>query len=178
MNAASMELGREAPAFGNLISTDGKTYSLSSFSDKRVLVIIFVGNGCPTVKAAEERIMAIQKDYREMGVQILLVNSNNSSISPPDTMKEMIDRTRNGNYSFPYVKDEDRALARSLGATNTPHVFVFDSERKLRYRGRIDNARQISRVTVNDLRDALDDLLAGKEPRNPETLPFGCSIVW
>jgi peroxiredoxin len=173
-----MELGREAPPFGGLTGTDGRAYSLTSFSDKQVLVIIFAGNGCPTVKAAEERVMAIQSDYRQRGVQILMVNSNNSSISPPDTLKEMVERARERSYNFPYVKDEERALARSLGATNTPHVFVFDAGRKLRYKGRIDNARQVSRVTVNDLRNALDDLLAGKEPRTSETIPFGCSIVW
>jgi hypothetical protein len=96
----------------------------------------------------------------------------------PDTLKEMVERAQGRSYNFPYVKDEERVLARSLGATNTPHVFVFDAVRKLRYKGRIDNARQVSRVTSNDLRDALDDILAGKEPRTPETVPFGCSIVW
>jgi len=173
-----MELGGEAPPFVNMEGTDGMTYSLSSFAEKDIVVVIFVGNGCPTVKAAEERIIALHNDYGERGVQVLMVNSNNSSISPPDTMKEMVQRAQQRHFNFPYIKDEDGMLARSLGATNTPHAFVFDARRRLRYKGRIDNARQASRVTVNDLREALDDLLAGKEPRTSQTVPFGCSIVW
>jgi thiol-disulfide isomerase/thioredoxin len=173
-----MELGGEVHPFRELVGIDGKSYSLSSFNDKQILIIIFAGNGCPTVKATEERIMAIQRDYGQRGVQILMVNSNNSSISPPDTIKEMTERARERSYNFPYVKDNERGLAMSLGATNTPHVFVFDAGRKLRYKGRVDNARQASRVTVNDLRNALDDLLAGKEPQTSQTTPFGCSIIW
>jgi len=178
MMASRPAQAEKAYSFENLPSVDGRSYSLSSFDDKQILVVIFSGNGCPTAKATEPRIMEIQRGYAEKGVQIVLINSNNSSISPPDTFTEMVKRAGEKGYNFPYLKDEDRRAARSFGAMNTPHAFVLDRERRLRYKGRVDNAREASRVTVNDLRNALDDLLAGGEVRNAETDPFGCSIVW
>ncbi len=178
MMASQLALGEKAQSFENLPGVGGRSYSLSSFDDKQILVVIFFGNGCPTAKATEPRITGIQRDYGGRGVQIVLINSNNSSISPADTFTEMEERARERGYNFPYLKDEDRKVARSFGAMNTPHAFVLDRERKLRYKGRVDNAREVSRVTVNDLRNALDDVLAGREVRNAGTDPFGCSIVW
>jgi hypothetical protein len=122
--------------------------------------------------------MAIQSDYGGRGVQILMVNSNNSSISPRTRSRRWSRELKEGATTSPMSRTKRGCSQGRLGATNTPHVFVFDAVRKLRYKGRIDNARQVSRVTSNDLRDALDDILAGKEPRTPETVPFGCSIVW
>jgi len=178
MMVTELALGDKAPDIGNLPGVDGKNYSTSSFRDKQVLVIVFFGNGCPTCKAAEERLIAIQRDYGEKGVQVLLVNSNNSSLSPPDTFTAMSKRAQENKYNFPYIKDEDRKLARSFGAVTTPHAFLLDRDRKLRYRGRIDNARQVSRVTIHDVKNALDDLLSSREVAVPETQSFGCSIVW
>lgn len=174
----SVVLGEKGPPFENLQGIDGKSYSLSSFADKQILVFVFMGNGCPTCKAAEERLIAIQKDYAEKGVQVVLINSNNSSISPPDTLEEMKKRAGENGYVFPYLKDQGAVLARSLGARTTPHAFLLDQDRKLRYAGRIDNARQKHLVTINDVRNALEDLLGGRKVRAPETESFGCSIVW
>lgn len=173
-----MVLGEKVPTFENLQGVDGRSYSLKSFDDKQILVFVFMGNGCPTCKATEERLISIQKDYAERGVQVVLVNPNNSSISPPDTLEEMKTRAEENGYIFPYLKDEGAVLARNFGARTTPHAFVIDKDRKLRYAGRVDNARQKSRVSINDVRNALDDLVGGMQVRNPETESFGCSIVW
>jgi peroxiredoxin len=173
-----MVLGEKGPSFENLRGVDGKSYSLASFDDKQVLVFVFMGNGCPTCKATEERLITIQKDYLGKGVQVVLVNSNNASISPPDTLGEMKKRAEENHYIFPYLKDEGAVLAREFGALTTPHAFIFDRDRKLRYAGRVDNARQKSLVTINDVRNALDDLLISRQVRTPETTSFGCAIVW
>ena len=178
MMASTAVLGEEGPSFENLQGVDGKNYSLSSFDDKQILVFVFMGNGCPTCKATEERLIAIQRDYTESGVQIVLVNSNNASISPPDSVEEMTKRARENGYTFPYLKDEGGTLARDFGARTTPHAFILDKERRVRYVGRVDNARQKALVTVNDVRNALDDLIGGTEVSMKETDSFGCSIVW
>jgi len=171
-------IGIGAPDFGNLLGVDGERYSLSSFQDKKLLVLLFISNGCPTVKACQDRMIRIQKDYSSKNVQLLALNPNNSYLSPADTYAEMVLRVREKGFNFPYVKDEDRTVARSYGAVCTPHVFLLDELRKLRYKGRIDDSRNPDRVTINDLRNAIEDLLASRPVAVPETTPFGCSIVW
>jgi peroxiredoxin len=173
-----LAIGVGAPDFGNLLGVDGERYSLSSFQDKRLLVLLFISNGCPTVKACQDRMLKIQKDYGAKSVQLLALNSNNSYLSPADTYAEMVLRIRDKGFNFPYVKDEDRTVAKTYGALCTPHVFLLDEERRLRYRGRIDDSRNPERVTISDLRNAIDDLLAKRPVRVSETTPFGCSIIW
>ena len=171
-------IGAAAPDFGNLLGIDGERYSLSSFQDKRLLVLLFISNGCPTVKACQDRIIKIQKDYGVKSVQLLGLNSNNAYLSPADTYAEMVLRVQEKSFNFPYVKDEDRTVAKAYGAVCTPHVFLLDEERRLRYKGRIDDSRNQDRVTISDLRNAIEDLLANRSVAVPETKPFGCSIVW
>jgi len=167
-----------APDFGNLLGVDGERYSLSSFQNKRMLVLLFISNGCPTVKACQDRMIKIQRDYEPKNVQLVALNSNNPYLSPADTYSEMVLRNQGKGFNFPYVKDEDRTVARAYGAVCTPHVFLLDEERRLRYKGRIDDSRNPERVTISDLRNAIDDLLANSPVRVSETTPFGCSIVW
>ena len=173
----TLEIASHAPDF-KLLGTDGKQYSFLTFDDKKLLVLIFSSNGCPTVKACEDRMMNIQRDYEAKRVQLLAINSNNEHLSPVDAYDEMVKRSNDKKFNFPYVKDLDRSVARSYGAICTPHVFVLDEDRMLRYRGRIDDSRDASRVTSTDLRNALDDLLVHGNLRVSETKPFGCSIVW
>lgn len=132
---AVLELGDPLPQFQGLLAADGKLYSSSSFDLAGQLVIVFVGNGCPSVKA-------------------------------------------DGTEAFPYLKDADGALARACGALATPHAFVFDASRRLRYRGRLTDFRDPSRATTSDLTDAVEELQAEHEVGVPETQPIGCSIVW
>ena len=174
----TLPIGMGAPDFGNLLGVDGERYSLSSFQNKRLLVLLFISNGCPTVKACQDRMIRIQKDYSEKNVQLLALNSNNSYLCPADTYAEMVLRVREKSFNFPYVKDEDRTVAKAYGAICTPHVFLLDEERRLRYKGRIDDSRNPERVTVSDLRNAIDDVIENKPVRVSETTPFGCSIVW
>ncbi len=174
---ATLELGQHAPEFRDLLGVDGRRLALSAFEDAPLLVILFSCNGCPTVKASEDRMIALQEAYRSRGVQLVAINSNNSYLSPADTYAEMVKRAREKEFNFPYLKDDDGSVGRAYGAISTPHAFLFDRERRLRYKGRIDDSRDPARVTVRDLKNAVDDVLAGRPVRVPETVPFGCAIV-
>ena len=175
---APLSLGDPAPPFDALLGTDGRAYSMDTFADAAVLVMVFVSNGCPTVRLYEQRLAALDCRYRHRGVQILLVNSNNPYLSPPDAYERMVERAERLPVPFPYVKDDDGDLARRCGAVCTPHVFAFDGDRRLRYRGRIDDSRTGRRVTSDDLERAITDMLEGRPPSVAETAPFGCAIVW
>ena len=160
-----------------LLGADGEQYSLDGFADKELLAIVFSCNGCPTVRAAEDGLVALQEAYAGR-VQLLAINSNNPFLSPSDTYGEMVKRAEAKGFNFPYVKDADGSVAKAFGAARTPHVFLLDAERKLRYRGRIADSRDPAKVTRHDLHVALDDLLAGRAVEMPETEPSGCAIVW
>ncbi len=172
-----LSLASNAPDF-DLLSVDGKRYSLASFSLKPVLVVIFSCNHCPYAKDYEDRMIAIQRDYESKGVQVVAVNSNDEESYPEDSYPEMIKRAQAKGFNFPYLRDQTQKVVESYGAVCTPHVFVFDRERLLRYRGRIDDSREPEKVKVPDLRNALDDLLASRGLRVSDTRPFGCSIKW
>ncbi len=177
MIVSTLGLGAPAPAF-DLPGVDGKNHSLGSFKDKPVLVVIFSCNHCPYVKAYEDRMVSIQRDYEAKGVQFVAINSNDEKAYPEDSFTEMVKRSREKGFNFPYLRDESQKVVEAYGGVCTPHVFAFDRSRKLRYRGRIDDSKEESKVTTNDLRNALDDLVAGKAVRVPDTRPFGCSIKW
>ena len=175
---ASLLIGDLAPSFADLSGVDGERRSLSSFDDKRVLVVIFTCNGCPTVKTFEHRMVAIQVGYADQGVQLVAINANNSSLSPADTYEGMVIRAKERGFNFPYLKDDAGGVAKRYGAICTPHVFLFDAQRRLRYKGRIDDSRDPSKVTSADLRNALEDVVSDSPVRVPETQAYGCSIVW
>ena len=172
-----LTIGQRAPGFQNLLGVDGGRYSLSSFADRPVLVLMFSCNGCPTVKAEEERMIAIQEAYAHKGVQLVAINSNNAFLSPADTFPEMVQRSKEKRFNFPYLKDEDSSVADAFGAISTPHIFMLDSGRILRYKGRIDDSRDPAKATYSDLEHALGDILAQRTVSVPETTPFGCAIV-
>jgi len=172
-----LALDSKAPDF-DLRGVDGGTYSLASFSDKPILVVIFSCNHCPYVKAYEDRMVAIQRDYASRGVQLVAINSNDEKAYPEDSLAEMEVRAKEKGFNFPYLRDQDQSIVDHYGAVCTPHVYVFDAGRKLRYRGRIDDSRDPLKVKSPDLRNALDDLTNGKDVRVSDTRPFGCSIKW
>ena len=173
-----LELGHEAPDFSDLLGTDGNRHSLSSFKNKPVLVVVFSCNHCPYAQAYEERLIAIQKEYGPKGIQLVVINPNDAKTYPEDSYPKMVTRARDKGFNFPYLRDEDQSVVDAYGGVCTPHVFAFDKERRLRYRGRIDDSKDPSAVRNHDLRNALDDLVAGKAVRVPDTRPFGCSIKW
>lgn len=173
----TLEIGAEAPQFSNLLGIDGKRYSLKDFQ-KPILVIIFSCNHCPYVHAYEDRMVAIAGDFMQKGVQLIAINSNDDKTYPEDSYEKMVERAKKKGFNFPYLRDRDQRVATAYGAVCTPHVFAFDTERKLRYQGRIDDSKDPRTVASHDLRNALDDLTAGTEVRTPRTRPFGCSIKW
>ncbi len=173
-----MKLGDKAVDF-SLKGIDGKNYSLSSFSEAKALVVIFSCNHCPYVKAYEDRMIEIQRDYQNKKVQLIAINSNDSFGYPEDSFEEMVKRAQEKRFNFPYLHDREQITARAYQATHTPHLFVFDSGRRLAYTGKIDdNWENPSLVQKRYLKDALDDLLADKPVRLPETHAIGCTIKW
>ncbi|MFI5419358.1 MAG: thioredoxin family protein [Nitrososphaerales archaeon] len=170
-----LELGKPAPAF-NLKATNGKSYSLNSFQNDPVLVVVFSCNHCPYVQAYENRLVAIQRDYLSKGVKLIAINSNDDKAYPEDSYPEMVKRAASKHFNFVYARDPDQKVVDAYGAVCTPHVFAFNRERKLSYRGRIDDSKEENKVTSPDLRNAIDDLLSGKTVRVADTKPFGCSI--
>ena len=177
MMASGIGLGAPAPDF-DLQGVDKVRYSLASFAGKPILVVIFSCNHCPYVKDYETRMIGVQRDYAAKGVQLVAINSNDDKTYPEDSFAEMVKRSRERGFNFPYLRDESQKVVEAYGGVCTPHVFVFDNKRALRYRGRIDDSRDASKVTSHDLRNALDDLAAGKPVRVADTKPFGCSIKW
>jgi hypothetical protein len=174
--APELQIGERAPEFDNLLGIDGARYGMASFSDRRLLAIIFSSNRCPTVKAYEERLRRLHDDYGPAGVQMVAVNSNDPYLHPEESFERMVEFGRDSGYQFPYLFDEGQRVGRAFGARCTFHIFVLDHDRRLRYSGRFDDSRIPARVTSHDLRSALDDLLAGRAVRVPLTRPFGCSL--
>lgn len=173
-----LQLGDPAPPF-SLPGVDGKTSSLEGFAEKPVLVVIFSCNHCPYVQAYEDRLIGIQRDYGNRGVQLVAINSNDDVHYPEDNLDHMIARAKDKGFNFPYLRDGSQQVARAYGATHTPQLFVFDQDRRLRYTGKIDdNWQRPEAVTRRYLRDALDALLAKRELAEPITHAIGCTIKW
>lgn len=174
----TLQPGEPAPDF-SLPAVDGVTYTLASFAQKPVLIVVFSCNHCPYVQAYEDRLIAIQRDYAPQGVQLVAINSNDDRNYPEDRFEQMVRRAKQRGYNFPYLRDGSQAVARSYGATHTPHLFVFDRPRRLRYTGKIDdNWQQPRAVTRHYLREALDAILHDADPSNPITHAIGCTIKW
>jgi peroxiredoxin len=173
-----MPEGTPAPNF-SLAAVDGKTYSLDSFRDAKLLVVIFTCNHCPYAQALETRFVELQRDYADKGVRLCAINSNDERAYPDDSFANMQTRALEHGWNFPYLHDQTQAVARAYDAACTPDIFVFDAERKLRYNGRCDdNWKEPAQVTRRDLRRVLDQLLAGR-PIDFDVHPaLGCSIKW
>jgi thiol-disulfide isomerase/thioredoxin len=172
------ELAENPYRFDGLVGADGRTYSLCSFEEKRVVAVVFAANGCPTVRSLEPWLQGFQRKYERRGVQLVLINSNNSALSPRDTYAAIVNRARRSGLGFPNLKDDGGVVARRFGAVTTPHAFVLDEQRRLRYRGRVADSRQASTITVPYLERAVEDVLAGRPVAVAETEPYGCSIIW
>ncbi len=178
MATKTLKIGSKLPDF-NLKCVDGKFYSPNSFADKKALVIIFSCNHCPYVQAYEDRIILIQKDYAEKGVAVAAINSNDDSQYEEDSFEEMVKRSEERNFNFPYLRDDDQSAAKAFDASHTPEIFLFNRERELAYHGKIDdNWREPEKVKSMYLRSALDELLAGEKISVPETFSIGCTIKW
>jgi peroxiredoxin len=183
----TLEIGEKAPDF-KLPAVDGKTHSLKDFAKANILVVVFTCNHCPTAQAYEDRIKKIADDYRDKGVALIAISPNDPKAvrldelgytDLSDSFAEMKIRAIEHGFNFPYLYDGDtQKVSRAYGPVATPHVFIFDKERTLRYAGRVDDSEKIEKVTTSDTRNAIDALLDGKAAPLEKTKSFGCSIKW
>ncbi|HUT93447.1 MAG TPA: redoxin domain-containing protein [Thermoguttaceae bacterium] len=186
-SAATLEIGRPAPDF-SLPGVDGKTYRLADFADAELLVIVFTCNHCPTAQAYEERIQRLAADYKDKGVALVAISPNDPAAlrldelgytDVNDSLEDMKLRAKDRGFTFPYLYDGDRQeVSRAYGPLATPHVFIFDRKRKLRFAGRIDDSAKPEKVKSRDTRNAIEALLAGKPVPVEKTKTFGCSVKW
>lgn len=176
--AFTLQIGEKAPGF-SLPGVDGKTWSLEDFSDAKLLVVVFSCNHCPYVVGSEDRMNAFYDDYKDKGVELVAINSNETEGHPTDDFDHMVERAKEKGFEFPYLRDESQDVAKAYGALRTPHYYVFDEDRKLQYTGRMDdNPREPGKETTHELRDAVEALLAGERPSAPVTNPIGCNVKW
>jgi peroxiredoxin len=174
----TLELGRDAPDF-DMPGVDSKNYSLADFTEAKLLIVVFSCNHCPYVIGSEDRMNRLYEDYAPRGAAMIAINSNEEVNHPTDSFEHMVARAEEKGFKFAYVRDESQDVAKAYGALRTPHYYVFDANRKLRYTGRMDdNPRQAGAETTHELRDALDALLAGETPETPLTNPIGCNVKW
>jgi peroxiredoxin len=168
-------VGDPAPAFEGLVGTDDKNHSLEEFKEAKAVALVFTCNHCPVAKAYEDRLVALQNDYADKGVQVIAINVNNVEADKLPAMKE---RAEEKGFEFPYLYDPSQKSARDYGATVTPHVFLLDDERKLAFVGPVDDSQDETKIKHRYLRDAIDAVLAGKQPPATEVKPFGCGIAY
>ena len=182
----TLSIGAAAPDF-QLPGVDGRQYTLKDFAGADVLVVVFTCNHCPTAQAYEDRIIKLDADYRGKGVALVAISPNDPKAvrldelgytDLGDSFEDMKVRAKAKRFAFPYLYDGDtQAAARAYGVQATPHVFIFDRERNLRYVGRIDDA-EVKAVKSHDARNAVEALLAGKPVPAEKTRVFGCSTKW
>jgi peroxiredoxin len=182
----TLPIGAAAPDF-KLPGVDGREYSLKDFAGAKLLVIVFTCNHCPTAQAYEDRIIKLHADYKSKGVALVAINPNDPRAvrldelgytDLGDSFEEMKIRAKAKQFTFPYLHDgATQKTARAYGVQATPHVFIFEQERRLRYVGRIDDA-EVKEVKSHDARNAIAALLAGKPVPVAKTRVFGCSTKW
>ncbi|MEQ1883741.1 MAG: redoxin domain-containing protein [Bryobacteraceae bacterium] len=183
----TLKIGDKAPDF-SLSGIDGKKHSLADWKSSSVLAVMFICNHCPASQLYETRMMKMVADYKAKGVQFIAIQPNAVAALAPgelnfadvdDSLDSMKIHAKFKSFNFPYLYDGDtQNIAHLYGPKNTPHIFIFDKERKLRYEGRIDDSMREDRVKVTDARNAIDQLVAGKEVEFPQRPVFGCSIKW
>ncbi len=176
--AFTLKTGSQAIDF-NLPATDGKSYSLQSFSNSKYLVLFFTCNHCPYVINSDELTRKTAEQFREIGVEFVAINSNSKNTYEEDDFESMVERMNKHKFPWKYLYDESQEVALGYGALRTPHFFVFDDKRRLVYTGRaVDSPRDLTKVTVNDLERTLEELVSGKSISVPVTNPIGCNVKW
>lgn len=173
----TLSLGAKAPDF-HLKATDGKTYSLKDFDDP-ILVVFFTCNHCPYVTGSDEVTRQTAEKFKAKGVKFIGINSNSANTIPEDNFDHMVTRMEKEKFPWLYLYDSSQEVAKQYGALRTPHFYVFNNDRHLIYTGRgVDSPRDTSKMKINDLENALEDLLAGVPLRTPMTNPIGCNVKW
>ncbi len=176
--AYTLQPGQKAIDF-KLPSTEGREYTLSDFANDKYLVIFFTCNHCPYVIGSDEVTRATAEKYHEKGVVFAGINSNSENTYPEDSYPNMVERMKKYKFPWVYLYDSTQEVAKAYGALRTPHFYVFNEERKLVYTGRgVDNPRDTSKMIVNNLDMALDELISGRPISVPVTNPIGCNVKW
>jgi len=174
----TLQPGQKALDF-TLPATDGKKYRLSDFGKYKYLVIFFTCNHCPYVIGSDETTRATAEKFMKKEVGFAGINSNSEHTYAEDSFPNMVKRMEKHHFPWIYLYDRDQTIAKAYGALRTPHFYIFDEERNLVYTGRgIDSPRDTSRMTINDLDNALEELTSGKQISVPVTNPIGCNIKW
>lgn len=170
-----LDIGKLAPAWKDLEGVDGKRHGLEDLKDAKLVVVVFACNHCPVVKTYERRLIRFVDNYRDKGVEFVAISV---SKQPSDQLPQMKSRASDSGFNFPYLIDLSQKIGKEYGATHTPHVFVLDQQRRVAYMGKIDDHLDESKVTERFLHDAVDALLAGKQPEVTETRQVGCDIEY
>lgn len=183
----TLQIGASAPPF-RLMGVDGAYHTLADYADAELLVMVFTANHCPTAQAYEQRLIDFTRDYQDKGVQVVAISPNSplgllynelGYTDLGDEYADMVIRHRDADFNFPYLYDgDDHAASLQYGPVATPHTFVFDADRKLAYVGRMDKIERPGKANAEDLRAAVDDLLAARPVAQPKTKTFGCSTKW
>lgn len=172
------DIGSKCPYF-DLPGVDGKRYSLASFDQSRALVVMFICNHCPYVKAIEDRLIQLGHDLKKQNVAVVGICSNDPVDYPEDSFEKLAQRALQKQYSFTYLHDLSQSTAKSFGAVCTPDFFVYDQDRRLQYRGRLDDSwKEPSQVTSRELFDAAVQISKGQGGPQKQTSSMGCSIKW
>lgn len=174
----SPDIGKPCPDF-KLPAVDGKEYCLDDFKDKKALLVMFICNHCPYVKAIEDRIISLAHSFKNQSVQLIAICSNESSKYKEDSFEGLKARWLEKNYPFPYLHDEMQTVAKKFDAVCTPDFFLFDQNRKLFYRGRLDDSwKDSQQVKREDLKNAIEAILSQQKPPEQQIPSMGCSIKW
>ncbi|MCH7899413.1 MAG: thioredoxin family protein [Acidobacteria bacterium] len=175
-----LALGTEAPDFSLPDTVSGDVVSLADYSDKKGLLVMFICNHCPYVKHVRQELARLGNDYSNSGLGIVAISSNDIDAYPADSPEAMKTEAETFGYSFPYLYDETQMVAAAYTAMCTPDFFLFGAENKLAYRGRLDESRPDSGIPVtgNELRAAIDAVLAGDLVSDQQLPSMGCSIKW
>lgn len=180
VNSMMVELGTPAPDFSLPSVTTGENATLASFADAAALLVVFMSNHCPYVRHVEAGFASFASEYQAQGLAVVAISANDVVNYPEDAPERLVDQIERAGFTFPYLYDESQQVARSYRAACTPDFFLYDSGRRLAYRGQFDDSRPRSNVEVTgaSLRAAVDAVLKGEAVAEPHYPSIGCSIKW
>jgi peroxiredoxin len=180
VTSSMLPLGTEAPEFALIDAVSGDKVTLDDYADKQALLVMFISNHCPYVKHVRTELTRLGSDYRDSDLAMVAIGSNDPVSYPADSPEMMKIEAETHGYPFPYLHDEDQSVAAAYTAMCTPDFFLFDADRRLVYRGRLDESRPDSGIPVTgrDLRSAIEAALAGDDALTEQHPSMGCSIKW
>lgn len=173
-----LKIGDKLPMF-SLVATNGRECNPYEFEESKIIVVMFTCNHCPYVQAYENRLIELQKHFAPKAVTFIAINSNDEVNYPLDSFESMVKRAKEKGYNFPYLRDKTQEVAKTFGASFTPEIFVFDEKKTLQYHGRIDdNWQEPSKVTKENLKEAIESILSNKPVDRANTQAIGCTVKW